>query len=192
MSQNKIFIYECSLQDIFKPSLEGALEDMNFEVSDESRLYILDVIESRLHKKQKSSDKSMLSEALLRAIQLEEKSQKKKELKNLGEFILFQAGFFGASLKRKIVGVSYYVQMGQATYQSLYSTSPHPVYLDFSKRFSSYVDLLALMGSKMVLSETKDIFTLFERYQDLGSKSAYQELVKMGLLPAGDKKASNQ
>ena len=60
----------------------------------------------------------MLAEKFLRANNAD-KASKIELLKKLGDMSLYISGFFGDSLQRKLVDIDYYVDMGEAAYQSL-------------------------------------------------------------------------
>lgn len=164
-------------------------------------VYILSVLDSCLlteglfpkgESQSKQGGSPTIAESFLQAIQEEQISKRKKNLKQLGETILVKSGFFAESLNRKIVGLNYYIQMGQSVYMSLYETSQNPVYEDLSDRFSGYVDLFSKVGLKIKFKNQEDVLVLFEKYLNTDSKSAYKDLIDLGIVPADSKKASNQ
>ncbi|MCO5112745.1 MAG: hypothetical protein M9899_01070 [Bdellovibrionaceae bacterium] len=116
-------------------------------------------------------------------------------LKRLGDTSLYVAGFFASSFKRKVINQSYYIQMGEMSFQSLSKIVSEPefenVYSHFSSHFPSYVDILTEVSQKVNIQKSGDILNLFERYIDSGSKWAEKQLLSEGILTYPLKKTSN-
>src|SRR5690606_4120063 len=62
--------------------------------------------------------RSTLAELFLKSAQLSP-AQRVETLKRLGDTSLYISGFFAQSLKRKVVDLSYYVEMGTSAYGAL-------------------------------------------------------------------------
>lgn len=201
MSQKKIFLTDLSVKDLFAPLIEKVAKEVGFELSQPSQVYVVSLLESHMFTEALFSknletgfyDEPMLSERLLTALQEEELFKKKQALKSLGDSILFKSGFFANSLKRKIVGLKYHIEIGAAAYGSLYSGSKNPVYGDLSNRFSGYVELFSGLGEQVNFTKEEDLIVLFDRCFEANSKAAQSSLLEKGvLIPADLKKVSNQ
>lgn len=138
----------------------------------------------------------MLAEVLLRA-SLTEKNEKIGILKKLGDMSLYVSGFFGDSLKRKIIDVDYYAEIGGSAYSSLAHEVDDEdlafIYDEFSQKFLEFVDLLTLISQKSMVQTNTDLLRLYDRYISTGSKLAKEQLIENGLLTTDEvKKASGQ
>jgi len=200
VSQNKTVLIHTSVQGLFLPLISSAEKDLNFSLAHESKAYLLSVLEASLltdsvFAKDTNTgfyNEPMISEQFLKALQEECRSEKCAQLKKLGDSILFKAGFFSESLKRKLSGLSFHIQMGSSIYSSLYSSSENPVFEDISNRFSGYVDLVSNIGRRVNLRKERDVFNLFDRFVQADSEEAKSKLLQLGLRPDDVKKASNQ
>lgn len=107
-------------------------------------------------------------------------------LKKLGDSSLYISGFFGDSLSRKVVDLDYYVDMGGTAYASLASCSSDEfssqVYGEFSKRFSTFVDVLTFISQEALVQSNGDLLRLYNRYLATGSRLAEGQLLEKGLL----------
>ncbi|MCB0386440.1 MAG: hypothetical protein KDD43_13690, partial [Bdellovibrionales bacterium] len=99
---------------------------------------------------------------------------------------LYISGFFGESLKRKIVDIDYYAEIGCSAYGSLATMTTvdevAEVYHDFSLRFLEYVDVLTCISEKSFVVSKADLLRLYDRYVLTGSKQAQDELSAQGLV----------
>ncbi len=136
-----------------------------------------------------------LAETLLKAWQAEP-PLRREMLKKLGDTSLYISGFFGDSLRRKLVDVDYYAEIGGVAYGSLAGLMADEeyslVYKDFSKRFMEYVDVLTYISQQSSIQSDKDLLRLYDRYLSTGSSLARDQLIEQGLLNLDLKKATNQ
>lgn len=184
-----------SPEGYFTEVVTSAIEKRKLVTSPEASKYLVDLLEANLITANVTFN-STLAEALLIAYQAE-RSVKIGLLKKLGDTSLYVSGFFGDSLRRKIIDIDYYADIGGAAYANLASEVPNEsqaqVYREFSVKFSDYVDLLTYISQNSLIQSNQDLLRLYERYVLTGSELAKEQLVEKGLLTTGDlKKASNQ
>ena len=196
LSQNNTVLLEANLTELFESILLEVLAN-GPKISNHSYLYLLELLTSYGVESQTESEKieeQMLSERLLEAIVAEEKREKVKSLKSLAETSLIKVGFFSPSLKRKIVGIRYHIDIGVMAYSHLYSTTKKPAYEEASERFSDYADILSGVREKINLSQGSgsDLMDLFEWFSETGSKKASQKLIDQGVSLISSKKTLNQ
>jgi hypothetical protein len=114
-----------SLKAYFHEELNGILDRLHQDLSDDTRAYMVNL----LHQFSRSDQfyewyeervtlrpLAMLYGEALHARNLHERRQM---LRRLGDIALFIAGLFGPSLERKCVGVEYYINMGGSAYDWL-------------------------------------------------------------------------
>ncbi len=190
----KINVLESS-ENFFTEIVTSAIEKRKFETSPLVAKYIVSLLESNLVTANFGFNSTM-AEALLTAVQ-SQRSARIELLKKLGYTSLYVSGFFGDSLRRKIIDIDYYADIGGAAYGNLASEMARDtqgqIYKEFSVRFLDYVDLLTYISQNSLIQSNQDLLRLYERYVLTGSDLAREQLVEKGLLTTGDlKKASNQ
>lgn len=138
-----------------------------------------------------STVQGTFAEMLLRAAQAE-KAVRVEMLRKLGDTSLYISGFFGDSLKRKIVDIDYYADIGGVAYGSLAretdDSAQATVFSEFSNRFLDYVDVLTYISQGALVQSNRDLLRIYERYVMTGSPLAKDQLVESGLLNPVDPK----
>jgi hypothetical protein len=133
-----------------------------------------------------------LAEMYLKAMQEESTALRTEKFKKLGDISLYISGFFGDSLKRKVVDIDYYAEIGGQAYMLLSKEVKEDtyakVYGEFSKRFLDFVDVLTIISQKSLVQSNEDLLRLYDRYVSTGSELAKEQLVEKGLIPAERKK----
>ena len=133
-----------------------------------------------------------LAEMYLKALQEESQKIKYDKLKKLGELSLYISGFFGDSLKRKVVDIDYYAEIGGRAYDCLASETQEDtyakVYGEISIKFLDFVDVLTLVSQKSLIQSNEDLLRLYDRYISTGSKLAKEQLLEKGLITTDIKK----
>jgi hypothetical protein len=131
------------------------------------------------------------AEMLLRA-QNSERKLRHELLKKLGDTSLYISGFFGDSLKRKIVDIDYYASMGGMAYGSLSKEIEDShravVFGHFGERFLDYVEVLTYISQSSGVQSNQDLLRIYDRYVLTGSPMAKEQLVEKGLLNPIDRK----
>lgn len=181
--------------EYFSEALGAALEKRKLEVTPHTNLYLVQLLQFYLMTENLDTD-STLAESLLKAYQAE-RTTKLEMLKKLGDTSLYISGFFGDSLRRKIIDIDYYADIGGSAYAALASEYGHDVrahvFSDISKRFLDYVDLLTCVSQSAQVQTNQDLLRLYERYVITGSELAKEQLLEKGIITNEQlKKTSNQ
>lgn len=202
MSSDTPVILDLSLKEYFLGLMSEVKSENKINISDLSFIYLSDVLEANVFLASRSENgtsddlsifsKLMISEQYLKALQEPEEGLVSYKLKTVGERALYQVGFFSEALKRKLVGIDLYFQIGSSAYSGLFQKTQSPVFEEISLNFSSYVDLFMGISQKVNLQSTTDILSLFDHLNLRESKKAEQDLIKLGVIPVKSKKASNQ
>lgn len=196
MSHKDTVHIDLSPRKLFTDLLAEVSGSLSFSIDGLSHAYILSVLEKHVFNEspfQMQNGEKMLIEAYLEALDEENPLKRQKDLLFLGESILFRSGFFAESFKRKVIGLGYYIDMGKRAYHVASVSSHNKAHEDVALRFDSYVDLFSGLGSKLNLSSgSDDLLVLFDRLLEGGSSSAESQLINLGVVPAQNKKASNQ
>ncbi len=200
MSDQKSVILDLSLKEYFVGLMSEVKAENKLSISDISFIYLSDVLEANMllaSDKSEEEDMSvfsdlMISEHYLKAIQETTDALGSYKLRSVGERALYQVGFFSEALKRKLIGLDFYIQIGTSAYSGLYQKTQSPVFEEISFKFSSYVDLFMGISQKVNLQNQADVLTLFDHLNERDSKKAEQDLINLGIVPVKSKKASNQ
>lgn len=147
-------------------------------------------------KKDGKLKREMLAEMYLKATSNED-GINGELLKQLGDSSLYISGFFGDSLKRKVIDIDYYIGIGGSAYATLASYSSEDilsrVFNEIAERFVEFVDVLTLISQKAMFSGREDLLRLYDRYLLTGSGLAEDKLKQKGLLSVDlDPKKVNQ
>lgn len=118
----------------------------------------------------------------------QERDERIRTLRKLGDVSLYTAGFFHASLKDRVVGPDYYAQMGRTAYAAIaeMSSSFAGVYQELCQKFGSLVEVLEEIAARgLAASGSEGQLKVFESWQRSGNERLESVLVNVGMLPAG-------
>lgn len=197
MSAKELDSLLISSKNFFQEKVETAVQKRGIKTIPQAVNYLVDLLEhymftDNLFEKDQDNGKhkkQTLAEMYLTAQQAEQPPEKRISLlKKLGDTSLYMSGFFSDSLKRKIIDVDYYINMGGTAYGTLAATTSTDlnarVFEEFSEKFVDFMDVLTLISQESAQSSNKDLLRLYDRYMLTGSELAKEELQKQGLLNA--------
>jgi len=129
--------------------------------------------------------------ALLYARALESTGRERAQLlRTTADTALFVSGFFGDSLARRGSDLRYYAMLGGRAYARLghdherETTITTGVFTELARRFREFVDLLAEVSEKTMLTGPASLVRLYERWRETGSRRAAVLLARQGITPA--------
>lgn len=119
---------------------------------------------------------------------LQEREEKIRTLRQLGDVSLYTAGFFNSSLKDSVVGADYYVQMGKNAYSAVADLAVHSsfagVYQELCLKFSSLVEVLEEISARgLAATGPQGQLKVFEAWSRTGNGRLEQVLIDAGMLP---------
>jgi hypothetical protein len=106
-------------------------------------------------------------------------------LRDVGDHCLLFSGMFPQLAERRLVRVSYFVNLGRSSYQQLSDRLDHSwsvVYEHLSRAFVVLMDILHAMrelGGESILTP----FQAMDLWQDTGSRRSYQQVAASGAIP---------
>ncbi|HEY0883158.1 MAG TPA: hypothetical protein VGD87_16600 [Archangium sp.] len=129
-----------------------------------------------------------------RALQ-QEREERIRTLRRLGDVSLYTAGFFNSSLRDSVVGAEYYVNMGRNAYSAVAdlagSSSFAGVYQELCTKFSTLVEVLEEISARgLAANGPEGQLKVFESWSRTGNGRLEQVLIDSGMLP-GKKRLSN-
>lgn len=187
-----------SADQYFNEIVQEAIKSRNVVTSPLVHTYLVELLQHYIKSDNfeidtvtgESEEKSKtFAEAILKASSLDQ-AKKRRLLKNIGDLSLYISGFFGDSLQRKIVDLDYYADIGGIAYSTLAAERSHSgeVYEEFSKKFTTFVDVLTYISHKANIQTNGDLLRLYDRYISTGSGFAKEQLLEKGILSTEIKK----
>lgn len=164
-----------SAREWFREAIAGALSQRRLAIQAPTEIYLSDLLTRFLERDrlfvadgEGPSRAEPLALLLLKALQEADRVARSRELRRLGDTALFVSGFFGDSLARSLVGVDYYIAMGERAYGTLAGTErargQGDLYGELSERFALFVDLFAEIAELSSLNSNRGIVRLYERF----------------------------
>jgi hypothetical protein len=185
-----------SLREFFKALLLQVIEHQHVELSDVTEFYLVNLLAEfaaaeKLFTRTEDGRKEVEPLALLyyRALQ-QERGERIKTLRRLGDVSLYKAGFFSSSLRGTATGPEYYIQMGGSAYRQVADLARGGafaiVYRELWQKFRPVVELLEEIAARgMVSNGAGGTLKVYESWQRTGSERLERILVDAGMiLPA--------
>lgn len=173
----------------FQELVFAALKNQNIEASPATELYLVELM-GKFMVTDDNLFGSPLAFIMMEAVEETNPGAKRTLFKNTGDLSLYTAGIFGESLSKKIVGVSYYIDMGALAYKTVASMTAgygSHMFLELSTKIEKFVSVLAEVSESTSDKTTHStILKQYEIWMNTGSKRAEKVLKKSGIVP--DKK----
>jgi hypothetical protein len=184
-------LQEQSPAEYFRGLVESALARQQLRATELTSYYLVDLLCRFVRPDQRipfnDDTNEPLALRLARALESGGMEQRAR-LRNLGDFSLFVSGYFPDSLRRRVVDVDYYVSMGEYAYSSLGRRDEDAfgeVFTELSRKFVSFVDVLAEVSDRTGTSSSTDVLRLYEKWLRTGSARDGQRLAERGIAPNG-------
>ncbi len=118
----------------------------------------------------------------------QERTERIRTLRRLGDLSLYTAGFFHPALEDTLVGAQYYVDMGKTAYASVAdlsgTTSFAGIYQELHQKFGTLVEILSEIAARgRCASGPQGQMQVFENWSRTGNERLGEVLVESGLLP---------
>lgn len=184
-----------SVVDFFRTTVRSILDDKKVRVQENTEFYVVNLLTQGVNSSQENADPNFFEEPLAilfgKAFSAATHYQQYSILKQLGDQSLFISGFFGDSLRRKIVDIDYYISMGSQAYGCLSDISKRQTEKDFfaetfnelSGKFIAFVDLFSEISERANVNSNQDVLRMYERWIYSKSRSLLEKLQKMGIHP---------
>jgi hypothetical protein len=186
-----------SLKEFFKTTLEEVIRRQQVVVAELTGFYLVNLLTEfattdKLFSQEEGGRKDHEPLAMLyhRALQ-QEREERIRTFRRLGDVSLYKAGFFAGSLNSSAVGPDYYIQMGGTAYGQLADMAPgagfSEVYRELCAKFRVLVEVLEEISARgMVQGGPSGTLKVYETWVRTGSNKLERVLVDAGmLLPKG-------
>lgn len=189
---------ESSLKAYFHDALSRQIEKYNLDIEDHTLWYLTNLLhnysrsEQFFDYEQDRGTLTPLADYYQRAAEAQSTHERRLHLQRLGDVAMFISGMFSEALNKRVVGVSYYVSMGETAYATLAETasannreqSQAAIFSDLSARFASFVDVLKAVGNKPTKQSTgfEALLQKVDEWQRTGDPALASELRCSGIL----------
>lgn len=188
-------VLSSSLKEFFRMMVGEVVKRQRVSLEEVTEFYVVNLLSDYAQAEKlftQESDGRRDTEPLAvlyhRAMQ-QEREEKIRTLRRLGDVSLYTAGFFNSSLKDRAVGADYYVQMGRNAYSTVAdlasSSSFSAVYHELCVKFSSLVEVLEEIAARgLAANGPQGQLKVFENWSRTGNGRLEQVLIDSGMLPS--------
>jgi hypothetical protein len=174
-----------SAVEYFKQLVDEALVHQHIAAQELTAFYVVQLLAGYLQQREGEGSSEPLALKLARALDASGFEQR-TTLRQIGDTSLFVSGFFSDSLRRKVVDVDYYVNIGGYAYNALSrqeTDALSPVFAELAKKFGGFVDVLSEVSERSACSSNSDLLRLYEKWLKTGSAHSGQLLIERGVVP---------
>jgi hypothetical protein len=173
------------------------MERRRVETRPETEFYLVNLLNQfmttdRLYAR--DSDGQMKDEPLALlwkdAIEEPRRENQRAVFRQVGDVSLYIAGFFQESLRRRLVDVDYYIELGGRAYRNVAHRAEESLqrtmYHELAEKFASFVDVLADARDQTRVGPTEcetDLLRCYELWVKTGSERAAEKLRAAGIIP---------
>jgi hypothetical protein len=179
-----------NLFDFFHARVEDARSEASLDISDDTSLYLASLLTDRARSDQGPDHAETLAELHARAAHSPPGKQA-STYRELGDRSLYLLGFFREHLdrRRRVIGPSYYENMGMAAYHKVdlvlkrwFSDAFGPVFQELAQGFRECVDLLDRVRARSTPDDTDNLLAAYEDWLVEGDRGAAATLYAGGLV----------
>ena len=179
-----------STRALFAGLVGSALEGIGLCPSPMATAYLIELLDGQVRSPDCTGGRPparALAESLIAARRAEAISRI-ETLRELGDRALFVAGFFGDSLRRGLMGRSYYGEIGRGAYAALAASlavtpredSWPQLFEELADCFAEFSEVLAEVGDHACPRKPEDLQRLYARYLETGSVWTRRRLLRLG------------
>jgi hypothetical protein len=168
--------------EYFKEQVQAAMAHQGIVAGELTAFYVVHLLAGFLRRP--AEDDEPLALRLVRALE-SGGARQRNTLREIGDVSLFISGFFSDSLRRKVVDLDYYVNIGGYAYTTLSHQADtfSTVFAELADKFVDFVDVLSEVSERSSCSSNADLLRLYERWLKTGSSHTGQLLVERGVVP---------
>lgn len=180
-----------SLKEFFKSLLDEVIGRQRVVIAEVTEFYLVNLLSEfaltdKLFTREEDGRKDHEPLAVLyhQALQ-QERNERIRTLRRLGDVSLYTAGFFSGALQSGVVGPDYYIQMGGTAYGQVAELSPAAqVYRELHDKFRALVEVLEEIAARgMVQAGPSGALKVYESWARTGSDRLERVLVDAGMVP---------
>ncbi|MBK7858758.1 MAG: hypothetical protein IPJ65_09080 [Archangiaceae bacterium] len=176
-----------SLKEFFRLVVGEAVKSQRVSLAEVTEFYLVNLL-SDFAQAEKLAEAEPLAVLYHKALQAD-REERVRTLRRLGDLSLYTAGFFKESLKDRVVGPDYYMQMGQNAYAAVAqlsrSSSFSSVYWELNQKFTALTEVLEEIAARGQCATPSGQVRVLESFGKSGSEHLERVLLDVGLIPKG-------
>ena len=172
--------------EYFRDLVESAMQNQHVSARELTAFYVVNLLAAFVHLERSPAAGGDEPLGVLLAKSLQSGGSVQRDgLRKVGDVSLFVSGFFSDSLKRGLVDVDYYIQLGGRAYGSLArcDASRAEVFDELSDKFTAFVDVLGEISERTALTSNADLLRLYEKWMRTRSRRSGHILATRGIVP---------
>jgi len=181
-----------SVKDYFRQQVSDAIDDEKLAVAEETRAYLVNLLSFYArtdHFFEYTAEGIGLRPLALvygEALNAPTSMERAAGLRRVGDVAMFLAGVFRHGLRRKSVGVDYYIAIGGTAYGHLSNDCAHKgyevgsVFEELGTKFAQLAEVLA-RACEQDLNKDINLLEIYERWQRTGSLRCARQLREAGI-----------
>lgn len=181
-----------SLKEFFKALLEDVISRQRVVIAEMTRFYLVNLLSDfatadKLFSQVDGRKEEEPLAVLYHRAQQQEREERIRTLRRLGDVSLYKVGFFSSALRESVVGPDYYIQMGGAAYGQVADLAPatsfSAVYRELCSKFRAVVDVLEEIAARgMVRGGAEGTLRVYESWARTGNDKLERVLVDAGVV----------
>ncbi len=200
-SSDSLINTESSLKIYFHDALARESEKNQLEITEHTHWYLTNLLYT-FSRSEKFFDYqpdrgtlTPLADYYQRAVEADSTHEKRLHLQRLGDVAIFISGMFSQALKKRVVGVPYYIAMGETAYSTLAETAADNsreqtsaiIFSDLSRRFTSFVNVLSNINPQTKNAEPAknsfdNLLQKVDEWERTGDPNLANDLRNSGIL----------
>lgn len=185
----------CTLKELFRELLTAAASHQHLTIAEVTEFYLVNLLSDfaaaeKLFADERDGRKDHEPLAILyhRAL-TQEREERIRTFRRLGDVSLYKAGFFADSLRDRVVGADYYIEMGGAAYGQVASLAPTSgfgaVFQELHDKFRRLVEVLEEIAARgLVANGPLGTMQVFKSWARTGNERLEQVLAEAGVVPS--------
>lgn len=194
----RMMIESQSVREYFMGLVRDAIKRQGVDTYEITEFYIVNLLSEfvereKLHGEGDPFGIEPLAFTLLKAFRLG-LQERFAILKRLGDTSLFVSGFFFESLRRKVVGASYYRAIGENAYAHLACLTRwkggaedlSSLFQELAEKFLPFVEVLSEVREKTAFVPLGDTLLIYEKWLETKGRRYIELLEKRGITPLSE------
>ncbi len=175
-----------SADDFFHHLIGKGLCESGVDISPCAKNYLSELLQfyifsDHLFSEVSSSGKKQIGSLAEMYLNSQASRKGSNDLKKIGDMSLYISGFFRESLKRRLVSLDYYIQMGKNAYENLACFRDRDLFEELAHHFKDLVFAFFCIYKKSTLAHHNYIISLVDQYMDTHSHKVAQKLGHYGI-----------
>lgn len=175
--------------EFFRDLIVSAIERKRLEVSKVTEFYLVSLMNRFMTTENffaRASGGTFQPNTLYllykQAIEEQEAQNRALIFRHLGDVSLYTAGYFQESIRRSMVNLGYYIDMGEIAYSEVAKTSSDnpTLYSELANKFAAFVGVFSEVSDQTSKKSETDLIKIYDQWRATGDERAKKILIEAG------------